>query len=50
MYLETTDLLAIMIALVSSVSIIFAVVVQNARLSRAVAEYRKAYLDIRADQ
>lgn len=48
MYLETTDLIAIVIALVSSVTIMIATVVQNARLSRAVAEYRDAYLNIKA--
>lgn len=50
MYLETTDLIAVMIALVSSVGLMIATVVQNARLSRAVAEYRNAYLEVKASQ
>lgn len=48
MYLETTDLVAIMIALVSAVTVMVATAVQNARLSRAVAEYRSAYFDLKS--
>jgi hypothetical protein len=50
MYLETTDLIAVMFALVSSVGMLIFAGVQNARLSRAVSEYRNAYLEIKANQ
>ena len=44
MYLETTDLLAIMIALVVSVTLVITSALHNARLQRSVLEYRKAWL------
>jgi hypothetical protein len=44
MYLTTTDLLAVMIALVVSVTLVITTAVHNARLQRAVQEYRKAWL------
>jgi hypothetical protein len=44
MYLTTLDLLAVMIALVVSVTLVVTTAVQNARLQRAVGEYRKAWL------
>jgi hypothetical protein len=48
MYLTTTDLLAVMIALVVSVTLVITSAVANARLTRSVQEYRKAYLDLKA--
>ena len=47
MYLTTTDLLAVMIALVVSVTLVITSAVANARLTRSVQEYRAAYLDIK---
>lgn len=44
MYLTTTDLLAVMIALVVSVTLVITSALHNARLTRAVEEYRKAWL------
>lgn len=44
MYLQATDLLAIMIALVVSVTLVITSALQNARLTRAVTEYRKAWI------
>ena len=44
MYLTTTDLLAVMIALVVSVTLVITSAIHNARLQRAVQEYRKAWL------
>jgi hypothetical protein len=44
MYLTTGDLLAIMIALVVSVTLVITSALHNARLQRAVLEYRKAWL------
>ena len=48
MYLSGTDLLAIMIALVVSVTLVITSALHNARLTRAVEEYRKAYLTLKA--
>ena len=48
MYLTTLDLLAVMIALVVSVTLVITSAVANARLTRSVQEYRKAYLDLKA--
>lgn len=45
MYLTTTDLLAVMIALVVSVTLVITSAIHNARLTRAVEEYRKAYFN-----
>ena len=47
MYLEATDLLAITIALVVSVTLVITSAVANARLTRSVQEYRAAYLDMK---
>lgn len=44
MYLTTLDLLAVMIALVVSVTLVVTTAIHNARLQRAVTEYRKAWL------
>ena len=44
MYLTTLDLLAVMIALVVSVTLVVTTAIHNARLQRAVQEYRKAWL------
>lgn len=48
MYLTALDLLAVMIALVVSVTLVITTAIANARLTRAVQEYRKAYLDMKA--
>jgi len=45
MYLQVTDLIAIVIALGASVTLIITSAIQNARLTRAVEEYRKAYFN-----
>jgi hypothetical protein len=50
MYLTTTDLLAVMIALVVSVTLVITSALHNARLTRAVEEYRKGYLDLFAER
>ena len=50
MYLTTLDLLAVMIALVVSVTLVVTTAVANARLQRAVAEYRKAWLIAKGDE
>lgn len=47
MYLQATDLLAITIALVVSVTLVITSAVANARLTRSVQEYRAAYLDMK---
>lgn len=44
MYLSTADLLAVMIALGVSVTLVITTALHNARLQRAVVEYRKAWL------
>jgi hypothetical protein len=44
MYLSATDLLAVMIALVVSVTLVITTAVANARLTRSVQEYREAWL------
>jgi hypothetical protein len=48
MYLQVTDLIAIVIALGVSVTLVITSALHNARLTRAVEEYRKAYFDIKA--
>lgn len=50
MYLTVTDLLAVTIALVVSVTLVITTAVANARLQRAVAEYRKAWLIAKGDK
>jgi hypothetical protein len=47
MYLEVTDLFAIMIALVVSVTLVITSALHNSRLTRSVQEYRAAYLDLK---
>ena len=47
MYLTTLDLLAVIIALVVSVTLVVTSAIANARLTRAVQEYRIAYLDMK---
>lgn len=47
MYLQVTDLIAIVIALGVSVTLVITSAVANARLTRSVQEYRTAYLDIK---
>jgi hypothetical protein len=44
MYLEVTDLIAVMIALGVSVTLVITTALHNSRLQRAVLEYRKAWL------
>lgn len=44
MYLQVTDIIAIVIALGVSVTLVITSAIQNARLTRAVGEYRKAWL------
>lgn len=50
MYLSATDLLAVTIALVVSVTLVVTTAIHNARLQRAVAEYRKAWLIAKGDK
>jgi hypothetical protein len=45
MYLQVTDLIAIVIALGVSVTLVITSALHNARLQRSVREYRKAWLD-----
>jgi hypothetical protein len=47
MYLSATDLVAIIIALGTSVTLVITSAVANARLTRSVQEYRAAYLDLK---
>lgn len=44
MYLTALDLVAVMIALVVSVTLVVTTALHNARLQRSVREYRKAWL------
>ena len=48
MYLTTLDMLAVMIALVVSVTLVITTAIANAKLTRSVQEYRKAWLDSKA--
>lgn len=50
MYLSALDLLAVMIALVVSVTLVITTAVHNARLERAVREYRKAWIIAKGDK
>jgi biopolymer transport protein ExbB/TolQ len=45
MYLTTLDMLAVMIALVVSVTLVITTALANARLTRSRDEWRKAYYD-----
>jgi hypothetical protein len=47
MYLTTLDMLAVMIALVVSVTLVITTALANARLTRSRNEYRVAYLDLK---
>jgi hypothetical protein len=48
MYLTTLDLLAVIIALVVSVTLVVTSAIANARLTRSVKEYREAWLTAKA--
>lgn len=48
MYLTTLDLLAIMIALVVSATLVITSALANARLTRSVEAYREAYFNLKA--
>lgn len=50
MYLTTLDLLAVMIALGTSVTLVITSALHNARLQRSVREYRKAWLDSKVSE
>ena len=44
MYLQVTDLIAIVIALGTSVTLVITSAIQNARLTKSRNDYRQAYL------
>ena len=46
MYLTATDLIALFIALVSSVTLVITTAIANARLTRSRDEWRKDYCDL----
>jgi hypothetical protein len=46
MYLSTTDLLAVMIALVTSVTLVVTSAIANARLTRSRDNWRRDYYDL----
>jgi hypothetical protein len=46
MYLSATDLLAVMIALVASVTLIITSAIQNARLTKSRNDWRQSYLQM----
>jgi hypothetical protein len=48
MYLTTLDTLVVIFALVVSVTLVITTALANARLTRSVKEYRKAWLDSKA--
>jgi len=48
MYLTTGDMLAVMIALVVSVTLVITTVLANAKLTISRDEWRKAYYDLKA--
>jgi hypothetical protein len=48
MYLTTLDLLAVMIALVVSVTLVITTAIANARITQSRDSYRKAWLDSKA--
>jgi hypothetical protein len=50
MYLSALDLVAVMIALVVSVTLVVTTALHNARLQRAVVEYRKAWIIAKGDK
>lgn len=47
MYITTMDILAVMLALVISITFVITTAVANARLTAARDEYRIAYLDLK---
>ena len=50
MYLTTGDILAVIIALVVSVTLVITTALANARLTTSRDEYRKAYIDLKSGQ
>lgn len=48
MYLTTLDILAVIIALVVSVTLVVTSAIANARLTRSVEAYREAYFNLKA--
>ena len=48
MYLTTLDTLVVIFALVVSVTLVITTALANARLTRSVEEYRKAYFNLKA--
>lgn len=47
MYITTMDILAVMLALVISITFVITTAVANARLTASRDEYRIAYLDLK---
>ena len=47
MYITTLDILAVMIALVVSVTLVITTALANARITRSRDEYRVAYFDLK---
>jgi hypothetical protein len=50
MYLTTLDMLAVMIALVVSVTLVITTALANARLTRSRDEWREAYYDLKVGE
>jgi hypothetical protein len=46
MYLQTTDILAVMIALVASVLLLFAVMIRQIKIERSLAYWRQSAIDL----
>ena len=46
MYLQVTDVIAVFIALVSSVTLVITTAIANARLTRSRDQWRKDYCDL----
>lgn len=46
MYLQATDVIAVFIALVSSVTLVITTAIANARLTRSRNDWRTAYLQL----
>ena len=47
--LSALDMLAVIIALTASITLIITTAIQNARLTRARDEYRTAYLELKRE-
>jgi hypothetical protein len=47
--MSALDLVAVMIALVTSTTLLITTAIQNARLTRARDEYRTAYLELKRE-